>query len=74
MKHVAPDHVWVQGPWFEFEPRTGTCTTLKVSFQRGSKHAAFLCIAHARFRTRIFEVRPTYAVKPWKLPEMGQKR
>ena len=43
MKHVALYHAWVQGPWFDFEPRTWT--TLKVSFQCGLKHAAFLCIS-----------------------------
>ena len=34
MKQVAPDHAWVQGPLFDFEPRTWT--TLKVSFQAWS--------------------------------------
>ena len=43
----------------------GMWTTLKVSFQRGSKHDAFLCISCAfeEFRPRIIEVRTTHAMK-----------
>ena len=46
-KHVVPDHAWVQGPWFDFEPCTWT--TLKVSCQRGSKHIE-LSVLFPRFR------------------------
>ena len=38
-KHISPDRARVQGPLFDFEPRTWT--KLKVRFQRGSKHTAF---------------------------------
>ena len=62
------------GQWFDFEPHTWT--TLKVSFQRGSKRAAFLCISRAfeEFRPCIFEVRTTHATKLWKFPQRVQQR
>ena len=56
-KHVAPDLAWVQGQWFDFEPRTWT--TLKVSFQRGSKHSAFLYKLRAFIRISLKCAPPT---------------
>ena len=63
-------------------PHLGTRTvvqfwTMYVNHAESEFSACFetrISVHFVRFRLRIFEVRTTHAMKPWKFPEIGQKR
>ena len=60
-KHVAPDHASVQGPWFDFEPRTWCMNNVQ---QNPLGQQTTLREAHTWFTAEPRTAKPLYCQRP----------